>query len=165
MRKGHYPRDCKSKNVCTLCKQRHHSLIHREQTTVTNDPPSSPNVATNPLGTTSNGNPEITNVTHGESIASNNSSHQSFKATLLPTAIVMLRSSSVCVRALLDQGSQATFIFASIAQLIKAEREPASITVSGVGGTQAGTMKSSQTVVKLSVEPCSRKGPIIPIKL
>ncbi|KMQ83158.1 hypothetical protein RF55_20764, partial [Lasius niger] len=164
LRKGHFPRECKSKNVCTICKQRHHSLIHRDQNAVKTDPSTSPSTSVQPSC-----NPSIirageSELVSGESIASNNFSHQSIKSTLLPTAMVLLRSStgrSVCVRALLDQGSQATFISESVAQLIKADREPVSISVSGVGGNQAGTVK---TVAKLSVEPCSRTGPVIPIK-
>ncbi|CAL1672237.1 unnamed protein product [Lasius platythorax] len=164
LHKGHFPRECKSKNVCTLCKQKHHSLIHRDQSAVKSDPSTSPSTShkqsCNP-SIISTGESELVS---GESIASNNFSHQSIKSTLLPTAMVLLRSStgrSVGVRALLDQGSQATFVSESVAQLIKADREPVSIAVSGVGGNQAGTVK---TVAKFSVELCSRMGPVLPIK-
>jgi len=30
LQKGHFPRACRSRNVCTVCKRKHHSLIHSE---------------------------------------------------------------------------------------------------------------------------------------
>lgn len=82
---------------------------------------------------------------NAESVANNNLSHQTINTTVLPTALVLLKGSSgrsMQVRALLDQGSQASFVSESVAQLVKADRGPASIEVSGVGGSYAGTVKT-----------------------
>lgn len=154
----------KSNDIHTALMNLKRPIKHREQNSVKSFPSLSSNTPNNLSCNPSILNSEASDRVMGASIASNTFSHTSIKATLLPTAMVMLRSSkghSACVRALLDQGSQATFVSESIAQLIKAEREIASITVSGVRGTQTGTVK---TVAKFSVKPCSRKGPIIKMK-
>lgn len=163
MRKGHFPRDCKSKHVCKLCKQRHHSLIHRDQSFVKNDPAPSASATDKQSSNTSTVEAEEPVRVKVRSVASNSFSHQSINTTLLPTALILLKGSSgrsVRVRALLDQGSQASFVSESVAQLIKANRGPASIEVSGVGGTYAGTVK---TVATFTVEPCSRNGLVLPL--
>lgn len=63
---------------------------------------------------------------------------------LLATARVKLETASGCsvvVRALLDQGSEATFIFESLAQTLRAKRIRMPISVSAVEGTQVGTVR------------------------
>ncbi|XP_011879196.1 PREDICTED: uncharacterized protein LOC105568275, partial [Vollenhovia emeryi] len=77
---------------------------------------------------------------------------------------VLLKSKSgrtVRVRALLDQGSQASFVTESVVQLLKAERKNVDISVSGIGGTKVGKIKG---LASFTAEPCSCKGPVLPIK-
>lgn len=163
LRQGHFPGSCKSKNVCTLCKQKHHTLIHREKTVIENTLPLSTNETDQNISTSNVLTAKQDRSPEGL-ISSNNSLNTEVNTTLLPTASVLLKSNSgrsVRVRALLDQGSQASFVTESVVQLLRADRTPTSIDVSGIGGLKAGTIKSCAILI---VELCSQKGPVLPIK-
>ncbi|XP_024876642.1 uncharacterized protein LOC112457690 [Temnothorax curvispinosus] len=97
-------------------------------------------------------------------VSSNNFSNTTVNTTLMPTASVLLKNKSrrsVRIRALLDQGSQASFVTESVVQLLGAERKRVSIQVSGIGGSKAG---SSKSIASFTVEPCSQGGPVLPFK-
>ncbi|KMQ91804.1 hypothetical protein RF55_8288 [Lasius niger] len=89
---------------------------------------------------------------------------RSRETRLLATAWVVLRASngrSVRIRALLDPGSEATFVTESKAQLLRLPRRKVAVPVSGLGGTASGFIKSS---VLLTVEPSVGTGPSIPVE-
>jgi len=159
LRKGHFPRACKSRNVCTVCKRKHHSLIHSEEDAKVPDGNSGSSSSIASSSKASDSKTEVANEISDK--VSNNQAYRSSKdsvATILPTALVVLTSRSgrsVIARALLDQGSQASFVTESIAQLIKADRRPAHVKVSGIGGKRAGAVKSIAT---FSVGPHNSKG-------
>jgi len=72
---------------------------------------------------------------------------------LLATAHVKIRTDhgrSVVVRALLDQGSEATFISENVAQKLRAKRIRMSIAISAVGGVSAGMVRQA---VSISLSP------------
>ncbi|XP_070527375.1 uncharacterized protein [Cardiocondyla obscurior] len=81
------------------------------------------------------------------------------KQILLATARVKLSVTSghsVSVRALLDQGSEATFISESMAQLLRAKRQRAHINISAVGGIQLGQVRQATTI---AVSPLQSDSP------
>lgn len=136
---NHFAAECKSKYTCRECKQKHHSLLHSNfcSTTKMNSvmPDCSP--------------PQ--NLKTQQEVASNLASTATYtrQQILLATAWVTVRVSSgrnITVRALLDQGSEMTFISENLAQMLYAKRNRISIAVSGVGGTHAGQIRHSAQI-------------------
>lgn len=131
---GHETKDCKSRHSCRVCTQRHHSSLHEDaptsSVTLTTEcsispgsrPVAEPSLPTPLHGAT--GQPNSTNCT-----------------VLLTTALVNVRPMNHgpytprLIRALVDQGSQATLISESCVQRLGLPRYPAqtSTTVTGIG--------------------------------
>lgn len=132
---GHDTKDCKSRHSCRVCNQRHHSSLHEDVR--------SPSVT---LTTECSTFPELHSVAdtctptplHGATGPTPNNKNCT---VLLTTALVNLRPMNHgpytprSVRALVDQGSQATLITESCVQRLGLPRYPAqtSTTVTGIG--------------------------------
>lgn len=74
---------------------------------------------------------------------------------MLATAWVFVSSSTgrtTKVRALLDQGSQSSFVTDSIVQILRAQRTKIRAPVSGIGGTDAGI---GRAIVNLTLKSCT----------
>lgn len=131
---GHDTKDCKSRHSCRVCTQRHHTSLHE-------DTPSS-NVT---LMTECSASPESHSVAETSSPTSLHEATGQFNnkncTVLLTTALVRVRPmchgpyTPQSVRALVDQGSQATLITESCVQRLGLPRYPAqtSTTVTGIG--------------------------------
>lgn len=156
---GHFPSACPSKNVCKTCKGKHHSLLH--------------SVLYKDQGQASKSNveqqPEHFKVSGSESITETNShftqhvSPEDIQTILLPTAFVVLRSDSgrsIKLRALLDQGSQSTFIAEAVVNTLRAKRTRLTVSVSGIGGTSVGCVRSAASV---TLSPCGPSAISIPV--
>lgn len=68
---------------------------------------------------------------------------------LLATARVRISSESgrsEIIRALLDQGSEATFISESLAQSLRAKRIRMPVSISAVGGAQVGIVRNAAVI-------------------
>ena len=106
---GHTTKDCKSKSSCRTCKGRHNSLLHAASNTV----------SSNSTGSVVTGHSGI-HLTVG----------------LLPTAMIPIANSSstnnLC-RALLDSGSQLSFVTEDTVQRMGLKRLKQSITINGIG--------------------------------
>lgn len=138
--KSHSAHDCKSKYTCRVCQKRHHSLLH-----VASDSPP-PEFAIASSSQTDNAKKEISALC---STAAPNASSK----ILLATAKVSVRASSgrvVVARALLDQGSEMSFITENLAQLLHVRRFRMSVEVSAVGGIKAGVY---QHAIQISISP------------
>lgn len=140
---GHSAFNCKLKMSCKLCGRRHHTLLHetgrrsfnnngQEEKLNTSEIALHTNVEKeeedNPLENTSI--PEVEMLSHFTSKSS---------TSLLATALLPVRGESgqcTLLRALVDQGSQATFISERAAQLMKIKRSPVNGTITGVGSTK-----------------------------
>lgn len=84
------------------------------------------------------------------------------KQVLLATARITVGVSSgrsVVVRALLDQGSEATFISETLAQTLRARRIRMPVAISAVGGVQIGQVRQALAV---TVSPSQRAAPSFP---
>ncbi|XP_060800708.1 uncharacterized protein LOC132901847 [Amyelois transitella] len=82
-----------------------------------------------------------------------NSSGKVSSQTLLATALVKAESrngSPLILRALLDQGSQASFISEAAVQLLRLNKVAEKISISGLGGGQSGL--TSKYVVKVTIQ-------------
>ncbi|XP_032684056.1 uncharacterized protein LOC116850187 [Odontomachus brunneus] len=148
---GHSVRECKSKYSCRNCQARHHTLLHTSQRPEAQEANNS--VIVQP---SSNGNSsvEVTSM-----IAS--SSKAQHTPVLLATARVRVGTSngrSLEIRALLDQGSEMTFISEHLAQLLRAKRHRLPTSVSAVGGVHAGTYRFA---ARISLSSLSSDNPSI----
>lgn len=133
---GHPVFHCKLKSSCRICGKRHHSLLHshekRGESLDTGEMNQSPGLSS-----------MHTNVKDNEKdrqdvlIASHFVSRH--KRALLATALVPIRSASGQVsmlRALIDSGSQASFVSERAAQTLNLRRTSINGTVTGVGSSK-----------------------------
>lgn len=140
LRKGHFSRFCKSSS-CRKCRRRHHTLLHHERP--------------NEVSTDSHKNAQVLPITE---VPSTTLSASSVKQVLLSTASILIFDSHEQphnVRALLDCGSQSSFITTSICRVLQLELETVNLSVSGL--TQQISHSQSKCIVKI----CCNRGSFI----
>ncbi|XP_072936558.1 uncharacterized protein [Epargyreus clarus] len=131
---GHSVKLCRLPMSCRICHKRHHSLLHQAKT---EEP-----VVHNNVVQIQPPNPNNTNVEECEfQVNTMMASHTQAKRTyaLLATAMVKVRSEqghTIYLRALIDQGSQASFISERATQLLRLKKKQVRGTITGVGSTQ-----------------------------
>ncbi|XP_055909573.1 uncharacterized protein LOC129944268 [Eupeodes corollae] len=143
LRSGHASYKCFSHFRCRVCKSRHHSLVHSNQS-------SGPEYSSK--GKSSSDFPVDNlnaDVTSGVPVASSDSpllTNHSFnfgfpKQTFLPTILSYVRNHQgelIKCRVLLDTGSQSSFITEALAQRIGLRRKHSRIPILGLSSTNAG---------------------------
>lgn len=131
---------CKQKSKCRRCGKRHHSLLHPESKN--NDQgPEGPSHKQTPE------QPEIANVTVDSNVATHTADDLAFNV-LLATALVKVKSKNGAthiLRALIDMGSQGSFITESAAQILGLKKFPMNCTIKGLGNN--GSSLSSNSMV------------------
>ncbi|XP_055590966.1 uncharacterized protein LOC129743049 [Uranotaenia lowii] len=137
LRAGHQSRECKSKFSCRNCKGRHHTLVCFRDGKGNIASTSSSNYRNhgNSVNSASIESDESVNVT---SVSASGVERRS--TVLLATAVVWLEDEDgrkVPARALLDSGSECNFATERLSQLIKASRKKVSVTVQGIGQSNA----------------------------
>ncbi|XP_049867240.1 uncharacterized protein LOC126367655 [Pectinophora gossypiella] len=154
---GHSVFNCRQGTTCKICNKRHHSLLHsfkkKEDSVNAEQTSLHANIADD--------QEDDTDIV-GVSVATHFSNAKHHRA-LLATAIVPVRNSSgqsTILRALVDQGSQATFVSERAAQMLKLKKSPIRGTVTGVGSTKT---KVSH-VVQLEVLSSYEKSFMLPIR-
>lgn len=126
---NHNQEECKSKYFCRVCKEKHNTLLHVNQISVQSD-----NDETSEQAENANFDENETNTAsfiHNAAIPKN---------TLLATALVAIKSSSNethVLKALIDQGSQATFITTSAKNLLNLPSTSVEIPIIGIGNNPA----------------------------
>lgn len=122
MKTSHKVINCKSEN-CRKCNRKHHTLLHIEE--ITND-------RTQSTTTTASS-------TYVKNINSKTCLHNVItNQVLLATAIIKTRDNygnSYSVGALLDSGSQTSFITQKLANKLKLPQRQVNINVTGAGGS------------------------------
>lgn len=150
---SHKVQECSSTYTCRKCKQKHHTMLHRE--TSTNNARQSQLEGEN--GSTSNkGQTDSTNV-QSHFLSTNKLAP---KKVLLATVRLWVTSNSnrkVQVRALLDQGSTWSFISNKLATTLNASRTRVTATLSGLSGTSVGTASSA---VEINLLPFHTETPV-----
>lgn len=125
----HTTNDCKSKFRCLRCSEKHHSLIHVDKKIAAHTEVEPQHEVYSDEEEQSDehaeGNDQIeVNLAHTHS------------HVLLATAMIHIRMKTknkcIKVRALLDQGSQGSFISESVSQQLKLKKRKANISVSGI---------------------------------
>ncbi|XP_051864327.1 uncharacterized protein LOC127566342 [Drosophila albomicans] len=122
--RGHQLRECTSAHNCLTCKGRHHTLLHRGDSAHNGASSSSTSVTLSNIQSTSN--QSATNVQNYFAINAQN--------ILLGTAVVNVchLGTTYTARALIDSGSEATFISERLFQRIKLPFQSVQAQVSGL---------------------------------
>lgn len=157
----HMIKNCNKPTSCRICRRRHHSLLH----------PKSPNPSAHDhnresqnqgdgAGATSTDNNDRTLVAYDENgppekiVTCFSSGDTEQKHILLATALINAQSKSgdfQVIRALLDQGSQASFVTEDVVQLLRLKKQPAKGIISGLGSDKTIMSKSMVTIVVQSL--------------
>ncbi|XP_071578643.1 uncharacterized protein [Temnothorax nylanderi] len=136
----HAVQSCSSKYSCRTCQKKHHSMLHVDSEVSTADN----TIATGNTSPVSAAAPDAAPIT--ALLSSANVS--SMPPVLLATARVGVSLPSDqpngrvrVVRALLDQGSEMTFMTERLTQRLRARRVKMPISISAIGGVDAGTCR------------------------
>ena len=157
----HSVAECQNKSKCRICQKRHHSLLHL------NSPTASANLANVKSETTNENLDSFEEARDSESDSPSQALSLSSISRGGPVASVLLATSKIivrsdagreqAVRALLDQGSEVTFMTTKLAQALKVQQSRTLTTISAVGGTEAGLCRSTACIKIMSR---NRTGPI-----
>lgn len=134
---GHSSRICRASR-CQQCSRRHHTLLHRTESSI---------MSTQQATTTSTEQNSKTINTHHQFAEEKPST----STVLLATARVLVYASDGTqhtVRALLDTGSQASFVTEDCVHRLKLRRKHIAVKVSGLGSTETGTARG---IVQLQI--------------
>lgn len=141
---GHSVSRCKLPVSCRICRRRHHSLLHENKTT---EPAASS--STLPPLASQHVVEEEEPVQVNTMIASHLTTRQG--VALLATAVVEAvneQGHTIPLRALIDPGSQATFISEKATHLLKLKRQAIKGSVIGVGSTRTEIKHVVQLQIK-----------------
>ncbi|XP_050517436.1 uncharacterized protein LOC126892046 [Diabrotica virgifera virgifera] len=134
---GHYYRRCKQ-STCKRCSSKHHTYLHPDRSSERNTPSmrqpvvnASENQAVDDLQGTLN----TTNLT-ASAVSSKASPEQSILSTVLVN-IVDGQGNSYAVRALLDCGSQSSFITENLCDRLRIKRSRVDISVLGINNASS----------------------------
>ncbi|KAL0829434.1 hypothetical protein ABMA28_004206 [Loxostege sticticalis] len=142
--KGHLVTHCRQSSTCRKCGRRHHTLLHA--TTLSQTVPT----------------PEVTSAETSEKSTSCNFNEKQFdtcrlnEQVVLATAQIAVKAKNGSIyqlRALIDQGSQASFISEAAAQLLNLDRTSVMGKVTGIANTSVVTTKSVVTLQVHAKQP------------
>lgn len=140
LNKNHSSNECTSTYNCRFCNQHHHSLLHIDNNSAfVPTSTSTQQDSAMPSTPTQSASAVISNFSNGR---------PAIRRVLLPTALIMVKGQSGTqhqLRALLDQGSQATFISESAVQLLRLPKQTINAPICGISG-------SSVTIAKAKVQ-------------
>lgn len=125
LKSNHVLGNCPNPTSCRHCGKRHHSSMHKPQGAPTN------------VGHQSRANP-FCDDSRATATSTNIHFASGSSQILLSTAIVLIKSNAghlVPVRALLDSGSQSTFVTEVLATKLGLKRNPTNTFLSGIGQT------------------------------
>ncbi|XP_037297855.1 uncharacterized protein LOC119190306 [Manduca sexta] len=130
---GHPVYNCRQKNSCKICGKRHHSLLHYKKKQYSQE---IEKINNTPGISTMHAKENIQEALQDESIVSNFACKQN--RGLLATALVVAKNEfgqETTLRALIDPGSQASFITESATQLLRLKKTHVQGSITGVGAT------------------------------
>lgn len=148
----HAVQNCQSKFSCRTCSKKHHTMLHVSSDSDSKSSEPAPPMSSSPSAS----EPALAVHSLLASIEL-----QSRAPILLATAVVTVKSSTgstVTVRALVDQGSEMTFISARVAQLMRAQRIKIPGEISAVGGIHAGTCRHA---TRITISPHYSNSPSV----
>lgn len=134
----HKVQDCKSKYKCKTCQSKHNTLIHFESRKSVEKP----NISTNMIATNHVNTNNVPSITSLGTIQP--------KKGLLATAMVAVvaqNGDKILLRALIDEGSEGTFITSQAVQTLKLKMHQAAIDVTAIGETTRVTKHMVNLVI------------------
>lgn len=144
LRRGHRVKDCSSKKSCTKCHQRHHSLLHLEETILSPKNISEVKKANQQPGLAEAAVPvplckPSTSGTFTNAVHSSVPVRQTSQVFLLTAIVEVLdqNSNPHHCRALLDCGSQVSFITQTLANAIGIPTREVSVPITGIGSAKS----------------------------
>ncbi|XP_062542246.1 uncharacterized protein LOC134210216 [Armigeres subalbatus] len=166
---GHFARTCE-KGTCRQCRQKHHTLLHTEQSRSSDPPTQSRPLTVNqqhrqpqqrftpPNQQTRTANTGITQDSHTQPAtehATTSQTHVAFPITptqniILSTALVSVKDrygKSVLARALLDSCSQHCLMTSSFASKLRLDEMPVYLAIQGIGSSQIASTRLVTAVV------------------
>lgn len=147
----HAVRSCPSRFSCRECHQRHHSMLHIDAASSSSD--SAPQTASNSQAE-ARAPAAITTLCATSNV-------EARPPVLLATARVTVSSPAgrhAVVRALIDQGSEVTFISDRLSQILKVRRLKMPIAISAIGCVDAGTCRFAAVI---HVSPSKNSLPVL----
>lgn len=150
---SHSVESCRSPFTCLKCRQQHHSLLHMDTASrSSSDAPAQSRKSANVNSViASDGSSDLSESgpsAHAIAMSSVAASARPAQV-LLATARVIIESPSgrrQAVRALLDQGSEVTFITEGLAQNLRLPRSRTFTQISAVGGSSVGTCRHASRI-------------------
>lgn len=148
---NHKYNDCKSKMTCKTCKKKHNSLIHLESSSIKS------NIV--------NLNELINDEKDEKQEVANINCHFVFddSTNMLATAIIGVEAKNgerIAMRAVIDQGSQASFISVNALQALNLYRHKICANIGGIGNSKTG----SSYAVELKIHPYFESGYVLTTK-
>ncbi|XP_059053907.1 uncharacterized protein LOC131848156 [Achroia grisella] len=140
---NHSAKFCQSTTICKVCKRRHHSLLHpqkRDHLEISGSGNSTNKVESKDKKVDIDSGETSSNIVSCFSAGQTAVHSQVLLATALVQADTQNGESRV-IRALLDQGSQASFITEATAQYLGVKKIPVQGTISGLEGNKNVTAK------------------------
>lgn len=141
--------DCKSIKTCRICRRKHNTLLHMEQQ---HEAVPTQYTPTNHYATTNKPTVETQlEACPMQSYTIENSSQNN--KVMLATALINVSTPNgtpIILRALLDQGSQATLITENAIQRLKAQKQRICMHITGIGDNKVETARSK---VQLTICP------------
>ncbi|XP_076651186.1 uncharacterized protein LOC143358153 [Halictus rubicundus] len=155
---GHPPTTCPSVHSYQKCGQRHHTLLHQHLDAARDLGQPSATASTADNAATSIPASPATELEVKPASSVNINCLREYALTkqhvFLATAIVTVEASNgrrLRVRALLDQGAEATFVSCDLAQALRAKRHSTATRVSGVGESFVGIAQSRVDLILRAV--------------
>ncbi|XP_026827674.1 uncharacterized protein LOC113562437 [Ooceraea biroi] len=161
----HQVKACRSTKRCRQCQINHHTLLHGNRSSADNESPSAlPTAQSSPASSQTSStesalrpSPSTRESTLG-SAALQISSHLALLTVIRRSPVIFATvqvnvtsraGKQVRVRALLDQGSEASFVSESHVQLLQLPRRPASVPIIGIGAHRS-SHAHGKTTLKIS---------------
>ena len=139
--------NCESKRRCSTCRGKHHTLLHSTSRIT----PTSPQVAErNELGAR---NKKTSSPTSSVKALTLSVTTRRYPVILATAQVILVGPSGIRtrVRALLDQGSEASLVSESVVQLLGLTKHRARVPLSGLGASTACTARSTTTFTLFSI--------------
>ncbi|XP_075167803.1 uncharacterized protein LOC142239957 [Haematobia irritans] len=152
---GHTSQNCLSENVCQICKEKHHTLLHSDsdQPRLQHNPQS--NVGSFYVESALETQPTTSAAAYSEPTVNVHANYaNSGEETILPTALVDLEhlGQAITIRVFIDQGSQESFISNKLVNKFAIPTKRSFTRISGLGGT---TLENSTKMCHITLK--SRK--------
>ncbi|XP_059047803.1 uncharacterized protein LOC131843205 [Achroia grisella] len=136
---------CKQRSTCRRCGKKHHSLIHPEGNTSDHLSPD----AGGSSHIRDNRQPEVATTPVEHNVVAHYADQEMTKNVLLATALVKIHTTNgttYSLRALIDPGSEGSFITESAAQFLGLKKTTVRCTINGLGDNDKASLTSTSMV-------------------